>query len=76
MVAAGFLMKSLNVVECESLPGYDGLHINPLDLIGGIVNVVLALAWATTVTVTAPARGHVFRIWADNTSALPWLKNT
>jgi hypothetical protein len=74
MVAVGFLTKALNIGEYEPRPGCDGLHINLLELIGVIINVVLALAWATTVT--APAGGHIFRIRADNTSALSWLKNT
>jgi hypothetical protein len=47
MVASGFHMKVLTSVEYELHPGYDGLHINPLELIGVIINVVLALAWAT-----------------------------
>jgi hypothetical protein len=71
MVDAGFLMKALNIREYEPRPGCDGFHINPLYLICVIINVVLAL-----VTVPAPAGGHVFRIWADNTSAMSWLKNT
>jgi hypothetical protein len=74
MVAAGFLMKAPNIGEYEPHPGCDGLHINPLELIGVIINVVLALAWETTAT--APAGGHIFRIWANNTSALSWIKNT
>jgi hypothetical protein len=73
MVAAGFLVNVLNIGEYEPRPGCDGIHINPLEFIGVIINVVLALAWETTVT--APAGGHIFRIWADNTSALSWLKN-
>jgi hypothetical protein len=44
MVAVGFLMKALNIGEYEPHPGFDGLHINPLELIGVIINVVLALA--------------------------------
>jgi hypothetical protein len=74
MVAEGFLMKVLNIGEYQPHPGCNGLHINPFELIGVIVNVVLALDWATTVT--APAGGHIFRIWAYNTSVLSWLKNT
>jgi hypothetical protein len=74
MVASGFQMKSLNIGEYEPRPGCNGLYINPLELIGIIINEVLALAWATTLT--APTGGHIFRIWADNTSALSWLKNT
>jgi hypothetical protein len=74
MIVAGFQMKALNIEEYEPRPGCNGLHINPLELVGVIINVVLALAWATTVT--APTGGHVFRIWADNTSALSWLENT
>jgi hypothetical protein len=74
MVAVGFLMKALNTGEYERHPVCDGLHINPLELNGVIINVVLELTWATTVI--APARGHVFIIWADNTSALSWIKNT
>jgi hypothetical protein len=74
MAAARFLTKALNVGECEPHPGCNGLHINPLELIGVIINVVLALTWATTVP--APVGGHVFRIWADNKSTLSWLKNT
>jgi hypothetical protein len=73
MVATGFQMKALNMGEYNQHPGCDRLHINPLELIGIITNVALALAWATTVT--APTGGHIFRIWADNTSALFWLKN-
>jgi hypothetical protein len=74
MVAAGFRMKSLTSGEYEPRRGCDGLHINPLELIGLIINFVLALVWATTVI--APAGGHVFKIWADNTSTLSWMKNT
>jgi hypothetical protein len=60
MVAVGFQMKALDSREYEPRTGCDGLHINPLELTGVIINVVLALAWATNVT--APARGHVFKI--------------
>jgi hypothetical protein len=74
MVAAGFQMKALNVGEYEPRLGCDGLHINPPELICVVINVVLALAWATTVT--TPAGRHIFRIWADNTSTLSWLENT
>jgi hypothetical protein len=76
MVATGFQMKALNIGEYEPRPGCDGIHINPIELIGIIISVVLALTWATTATVAAPHGGHVFRIWADNTSALSWMKNT
>jgi hypothetical protein len=55
MVAVGFHMKALTSGEYEPRPGCDNLHINHLELIGIIVNVVLALAWTTTVV--APAGG-------------------
>jgi hypothetical protein len=60
--------------EYKPRPGCDGLHLNPLELIVAVINIVLALAWAAIVI--APAGGHVFKIWAENTSALSCMKNT
>jgi hypothetical protein len=57
-------MKALTIIEYEPRPGCNDLHINPLDIRGVIVtvivNVVLALVWATTVI--APAGGHNLKI--------------
>jgi hypothetical protein len=74
MVAVGFHMKALTSGEYEPRLGCAGLHINPLELLGIIINVVLALDWATAVI--ASAGGHVFKIWTENTSTLYWMKNT
>jgi hypothetical protein len=73
VVAAGFNMKALSKGEYEPQPGFNGLHITPLELISIIINAVLDLAWANTVT--ARAGDHIFRICADNTSALSWTRN-
>jgi hypothetical protein len=68
MNAAGFQIKALNIGEYETRPGCNGLHTTPLEFIGVIINVVLALALATAAT--SPTGGHIFKIWADNPSAL------
>jgi hypothetical protein len=73
MVAVGFNMKTMSKCEYKSRHGCGGLHINSLELIGIVINTVLALAWATMVT--AQAGSHVFKIWAENTSLMPWMKN-
>jgi hypothetical protein len=74
MVDAGFNTKAPSKGEYELRPGCNGLHINPLELVCIIINLVLALAWATTVATITGC--DVFNIWADNTSTLSWMKNT
>jgi hypothetical protein len=49
-VTLGFNTKALSKGEYEPIPGCDGLHIHPLELIGVTVNVVLDVEWATTVS--------------------------
>jgi hypothetical protein len=68
-----FPHKALANGEYEPRQRCYGLHTKPLYIIGINISVFLALAWATNVIF--PAGGHVFKIRAENTSALSWMKN-
>ena len=50
-----------------------GLHINVLEFVAIIINVWLALYFLRQ----DPDKvgGHIAAIWADNTSALSWLRH-
>jgi hypothetical protein len=46
LVALGFPMKIINRYQQEPLNGKDpGLHINPLEFLGAIINVWLIIVW-------------------------------
>jgi hypothetical protein len=74
MVVAGFNMKELSKGEYEPHMGCDGIHINPLELIGIIINIALAMPWVATSA--APEGGRVFEIGDGNTSTIYLMNNT
>ena len=72
LIAAGFDMKLLE--ESESEPAIDalGLHINVLEFVAIILNLWLIIILSQRHHV--PVGGHIFAVFADNTSALSWLR--
>jgi hypothetical protein len=72
LVNTGFDMKFL--AEGLSEPDVDaaGLHINVLEFIAIIMGLwlIIVLSWRCL----APVGSHIFAVFADNTSALSWLR--
>jgi hypothetical protein len=72
LVTLGFPVKIINRYQQEPLDGEDPvLHINPLELLGAIINVWLIIVWRKH---AAPlSSGFVVDLWSDNTTSLAWL---
>ena len=72
LVRAGFKMKDLNLRTTEPMaPDAEGLHINPLEFIGVIVNLWITIKFIRR---AGPrAGGYILALLADNTSALSWM---
>ena len=72
LVRAGFDMKPINIVSSEpSDIAHEGLHINPLEFLGALLNL-----WITIKLVMKAgprAGGYVIDLLADNTTALSWM---
>ena len=73
MVALGFCMKLIDKYAQEPLDAStDGLHINPLDFLAVIVNIM----WLVVKLVMQPPSlptGYIGDLLLDNTSALSWM---
>lgn len=65
-------MKDLNLRTTEPMaPDAEGLHINPLEFIGVIVNLWITIKFIRR---AGPrAGGYILALLADNTSALSWM---
>jgi hypothetical protein len=72
LVNAGFDMKHLEGSASE--PDLDalGLHINVLEFVAIILNLWMIIVQSRRRP--EPAGGHIFAVFADNTSALSWLR--
>jgi hypothetical protein len=68
----GFPDEIINQRGIRAAPRMRWPPHKPLELIGFIINAILDLDWATTMIATA--RGHLFKVWVQNTSALSWTK--
>mmetsp|Transcript_4851 Transcript_4851/g.11525 ORF Transcript_4851/g.11525 Transcript_4851/m.11525 type:complete len:935 (-) Transcript_4851:1191-3995(-) len=67
--AAGFDMRPIYLPSNE--PGVEGLHINPLEYIGCLINLWLTLK---CVILRGPIDGgYILALFADNTTALSWM---
>jgi hypothetical protein len=69
-----FSVKPINKTSEPHDAKDDGLDINPLDFIGIIVNLWLAIKWAQ-LNPPCPT-GHILALFANNTSAVSWLHFT
>lgn len=72
LIAYGFDMKIVQHDTSEPAATADGIHINVLEFLAIIINVVFALQFARR---NGPIPGgHVISVLADNTSALSWMR--
>jgi hypothetical protein len=72
LVHTGFDMKFLADASIEPSVDASGLHINVLEFVAIIINLWLVIVLSRRHPV--PVGGHVFAVFADNTSALSWLR--
>jgi hypothetical protein len=74
LLLLGFPLKLVTLADGEPDADTAGLHINPLEFLGCIVNMRLLL---TLVQTLPPCEtGYIIDLLSDNTSALLWLKVT
>ena len=75
LVDLGFPMKKLRRFQAEPLDVKSkGLHINPLEFLGTIINIWLHLVLEPSLP-SCPT-GHILELLADNTTALSWCRLT
>jgi hypothetical protein len=75
LIDLGFAMKIIDAYEAEPLDATStGLHINPLEFLGCIVNMWILLKQVQTLA-SCPT-GYIVDLLSDNTSALSWMKLT
>jgi hypothetical protein len=72
LIAAEFDMKALESDQVEPEADASGTHINVLEFVAIIINLWLIIVLSRQRT--DPAGGHIFAVFADNTSALSWLR--
>jgi hypothetical protein len=72
LIHAGFQMKHLKRNAREPDIDEPGTHINVLEFVAIIVNLWLMIVVSRRHP--APIGGHIFAVFADNTSALSWLR--
>jgi hypothetical protein len=68
----GFSLKRLQAGTCEPDIDAAGHHINILEFVAIIVNIWLIIVLSRSRS--SPVGGHIFAVFADNTSALSWLR--
>ena len=69
LVQAGFDMREIEISSTD--PGTSGLHINPLEFIGCLINLWITLKCIMLLGLLAG--GYVIGLLADNTTALSWM---
>ena len=75
LIDLGFAMKIIDAYEAEPLDATStGLHINPLEFLGCIVNMWILLKQVQTLALCPT--GYIVDLLSDNTSALSWMKLT
>ena len=75
LIDLGFPMKKLRRFQAEPLNMRSkGLHINPLEFLGTIINIWLHLVLEPSLP-PCPT-GHILELLADNTTALSWCRLT
>jgi hypothetical protein len=74
LLLLGFPLKLVTSTDGEPESDAAGLHINPLEFIGCIVNLWLLLRLIKTLPPCET--GYIIDLLSDNTSALSWLKVT
>jgi hypothetical protein len=72
LIHAGFHMKLLEESAIEPAVDASGIHINVLEFVAIIINLWLVIVLSRRQQ--APPGGHIFAVFADNTSALSWLR--
>jgi hypothetical protein len=68
----GFSMKRLQAGTPEPDIDAAGLHINILEFVAIIVNIWMIIVLSRSRS--SPVGGHIFAVFADNTSALSWRR--
>jgi len=72
MVDAGFDMKPIKLKSMEPTdPKAAGLHINPLEYIGALINLWLVLQCA--IAAGPIVGGYILALMSDNTTTLAWI---
>jgi hypothetical protein len=74
LLLLGFPLKLVTLADGKPESDATGLHINPLEFIGCIVNLWLLLCLVKKLPPCAT--GYIIDLLSDNTSALLWLKVT
>jgi hypothetical protein len=74
LLLLGFPLKLVTSADGEPNSDAAGLHINPLEFLGCIVNMWLLLKLVQTLPPCET--GYIIDLLSDNTSALSWLKVT
>lgn len=72
LVHAGFQMKRLNSFSREPDADAEGIHINVLEFVAIIINLWMMIVLSRRRPVQVG--GNIFAVFADNTSALSWLR--
>jgi hypothetical protein len=75
LIDLGFNMKIIDRFAAEPLDASsEGLHINPLEFLGCIINLWLSIRIIQSMP-SCPT-GFILDLWSDNTSALSWMRLT
>jgi hypothetical protein len=74
LLLLGFPLKLMTSADGEPEMDPAGLHINPLEFKGAIINLWLLLKCIQHLSPCTT--GYIDDLWSDNTSALYWMKVT
>jgi hypothetical protein len=74
LIDVGFNMKIVDAITGEPDPEQKGLHINPLEFLGCIINLWLLIRIIRSLPECKT--GHIVDVLSDNTSALSWMRMT
>ncbi|CAJ1945298.1 unnamed protein product [Cylindrotheca closterium] len=73
LIRAGFDMRDIDLASSEPVSdgSNEGLHINPLEFIGVLVNLWIVLKFVKKLR--PRSGGYILLLLADNTTALAWM---
>jgi hypothetical protein len=75
LISLGFSMKIIDRYAAEPIDAKSqGLHINPLEFLGCIINLWLTIKLIASLPPCLT--GYIVDLWSDNTSALSWMRLT
>jgi hypothetical protein len=72
LLAFGFPMREIDLAGEPADLAPEGLHINPLEFLGIIINIWVALR--LLLNYPALATGYIVDLLSDNTSAIAWIR--